>query len=214
MLFEDKISVNRDAFIAKVIDISAKLGIKPEWLMANMNSETGGTFDPSIVNKTTGATGLIQFIPKTATELGTTTAELAHMSNVDQLDWVYKYYYPFRNHINSYDDLYLIDFYPNADGKFAGTLDKPDDWQFPDSVYQQNKGIDTDGKGYITIADFKKFIYKNIPPEELDAINASTGVAITTKKFILRNPIPFIAVSAVLVGMGLYLMFGDKKRNK
>ena len=33
MLYEEKVKTNKDVFIAKVITISQKLGIEPEWLM-------------------------------------------------------------------------------------------------------------------------------------------------------------------------------------
>ena len=66
LIFEDKVTTNKSLFINKVILISQKLDIDPNWLMAVMNLETGGTFSPSIQNKSTGATGLIQFIPSTA----------------------------------------------------------------------------------------------------------------------------------------------------
>src|SRR6185295_13193264 len=134
-------TTNHDAFLQKVRSVAANLSINPDWLMAVMNSESG--FNPSIRNRSTGATGLIQILPSTAASLGTSVEELANMSNVEQMDWVEKYIYPYRNYINSFDDLYLITFYPNADGVFAGTLDKPAEWSFPAQVQQKNPGLDT-----------------------------------------------------------------------
>jgi hypothetical protein len=58
--------------------------------MAAMAFETGETFSPSIKNKASGATGLIQFMRSTAKGSGTTTAALAEMTAVDQLDFVEK----------------------------------------------------------------------------------------------------------------------------
>jgi hypothetical protein len=58
--------------------------------MAVMSFESG--FDPARVNSTSGATGLIQFLPSTAQALGTSTAQLAAMTAVEQLDWVEKYF--------------------------------------------------------------------------------------------------------------------------
>ena len=122
ILFQDKIKFNGEAFFTKLKKIAADLGVQPDWIMAVMNSETGGTFNPQIVNKqkasTPGydgdgkqvksagipdsandferskyrATGLIQFMPKTAKNLGTSTQQLFKMSNVQQLDYVYKYF--------------------------------------------------------------------------------------------------------------------------
>ncbi len=39
----------------------------------------------------------------------------------------------------------------------------------------------------------------------------AVGYIEMTKKFIFRNPIPFIGISAALVGVGLYLVFSNSK---
>jgi soluble lytic murein transglycosylase-like protein len=92
MLYEEKVTTNKDAFIAKVITISQRLGIEPEWLMQVFVNESG--INHQAVNSVSGATGLIQFMPNTATALGTSVAALKAMTNVQQLDWVYKYLSP------------------------------------------------------------------------------------------------------------------------
>ncbi|MBX2881131.1 MAG: LysM peptidoglycan-binding domain-containing protein [Granulosicoccus sp.] len=79
------------AFISEVEAMAERLGAKPEHLLAVMSFETGGSFSPSERNFI-GATGLIQFIPSTARGLGTSTAELARMSPVEQLEFVEKYF--------------------------------------------------------------------------------------------------------------------------
>ncbi|MFK7854299.1 MAG: LysM peptidoglycan-binding domain-containing protein [Granulosicoccus sp.] len=79
------------AFIEEVEAIAARLGAQPEHLLAVMSFETGGSFSPSETNFI-GATGLIQFIPSTARGLGTSTAQLARMSAVEQLEFVEKYF--------------------------------------------------------------------------------------------------------------------------
>ncbi len=200
LIFENKITTNHDAFIQKVNDISAKLDINPNWLMAVMNSETGGTFSPSSRNSASGAVGLIQILPSTAIDLGTTVEQLRNMSNVQQLDYVYKYFYPYRNYINKFEDLYIITFYPNADGKFASTLSKPDSWEFPLVVQNQNPGIDT-------IADFKQFIYSKIPADQLASINQLPGILTSSKKFMVRNAALIFMVS---LATGL-VIYGVKK---
>ena len=53
-------------FIKEVEKIAERLKTKPEYLLAAMSFETGGTFDPAKRNGI-GATGLIQFIKPTAT---------------------------------------------------------------------------------------------------------------------------------------------------
>ena len=58
------------AFKAKIVTISNNLGCDPSHLTSAIAFETGESFSPSIRNKASGATGLIQFMPKTAKALG------------------------------------------------------------------------------------------------------------------------------------------------
>jgi peptidoglycan hydrolase-like protein with peptidoglycan-binding domain len=83
-------------FIKGVEAMAGRLGAKPEHILAAMSFETGGTFDPKITNSI-GATGLIQFLPSTAKELGTTTDKLRNMSSVEQLKYVEKYLEQHKN---------------------------------------------------------------------------------------------------------------------
>lgn len=162
LLFQNNIKGgNVESFKKKVIEISDELSINPNWLMAVMNSESG--LDSNSVNPYSGAIGLIQFLPRTADSLNITKYELAEMSNVQQLEYVRRYLLPYKPYIDSYSDLYLTVFYPNADGVFAGTLSKPDEWQFPERVYENNKNIDVTNDNKLTIYDFKIWAMKNIP---------------------------------------------------
>ena len=61
-------------FKRKVIEISAVLGVDPNFLMAAMAFETTRTFSPSIQKPSSRRLGLIQFMPKTAKSLGTSTS--------------------------------------------------------------------------------------------------------------------------------------------
>ena len=77
----------------KIVEIAKDLGVNPNYLMAAMSFETGGTFSPAIRSFSgSGATGLIQFMGPTARSLGTTTTALAKMSPEEQLDYVKKYF--------------------------------------------------------------------------------------------------------------------------
>ena len=89
LIYEDKILANRPEFISEVKRYSKELGINPNWLMAVMEFESG--LNPQAVNSVSGATGLIQFLPSTASGLGTSTWSLAMMGGVEQLYYVYKY---------------------------------------------------------------------------------------------------------------------------
>jgi len=175
--------------------------------MALFNSESN--LSSSITN-CSGCVGLIQFCPdvsggKTKTIQGKKIDLnwLKSIGMVKQLDYVYMYFYPFKNYIASYDDLYLINFYPNAGGKFAGTLDKGENWVFPFSqkTYLVNKGIDTNEDGKITIADFRKFIYKKIPDSAKKYFENNwfkEKLKISTN-YLNRNKFVFISVATVTV---------------
>ena len=164
LIFIEKVTQNQTEFAQKVKQISRDLNINPNWLMAVMNSES--KLQPNIFNYAgSGAVGLIQFMPSTARDLGTTTTQLAQMSNIEQLDWVKKYIeMQIRNFkidkIRDYDDMYLIVFYPKAIGE-------SNDWSFPSYVYSQNAGMDMNKDGIITISDFKQFVRKKIPADKL-----------------------------------------------
>ena len=115
MIFDTYIVENKEAFLSKVQQIASNLGIKPDWLMAVMAFESG--IDSKKVNSESGATGLIQFMPSTATGMGTSTAALKAMTNVQQLDFVYKYLAPYKAKMKTYTDVYMTVFYPAAIGK-------------------------------------------------------------------------------------------------
>lgn len=92
-------------FIKGVEKMAERLETKPEYILAAMSFETGGTFNPSIQNPI-GATGLIQFLKNTAIGLGTTTAELKNMTPVEQLEYVEKYFKPYKGKISSLEAVY------------------------------------------------------------------------------------------------------------
>src|SRR5581483_3120054 len=58
---------NGPEFVAKAKQVAANIGVSPESLFAMMQNESG--MSSSIVNKGSGATGLIQFMPATARAL-------------------------------------------------------------------------------------------------------------------------------------------------
>lgn len=124
----------------------------PNDLMACMAWETGEKFTASVKNMAgSGATGLIQFMPTTARDLGTTTAKLAAMTAEDQLNFVYKYFaaaIKLRGPILSLEDMYMAILWPAAVGK-------PNSYVLFDeakqaTAYRQNAGLDTDKDGKVT----------------------------------------------------------------
>lgn len=98
------------------IDIVAHLlNIKPIWLENVMWIES--RLNPQAVNKVSGATGLIQFMPATARALGTTTEELRAMDFAEQMQYVYLYLKPYAGKMQSQVDVYLAVFFPSAIAK-------------------------------------------------------------------------------------------------
>ena len=187
LLFENLVKSNKEAFKLKVIDISNKLGANPNWLMWVMRSESGlnaQAQNTKYLVQGQPATGLIQFVKSTAEYLGTSIPALYNMSNVDQLDYVYKYFKPYAGRIKSIYDVYLIIFFPIA-------LGKPDSWEFqtknlkPQTVAKSNPIFDLNKDGIITVAEFKKYIDKKITPEQRPFIFTSTGSAMVGIVFLL-----------------------------
>ena len=136
-------------FRRKAVAVAQRLGLDPSTLMAVMAFETGRRFHPATVNRRSGATGLIQFMPKTAEALGTSTRALAAMSAVRQLDFVEKYLIPSAGKMTDLPSAYMAVLWPVAVRKplshvlfAAGT-----------AAYEQNRGLDADKDGKVTKAE-------------------------------------------------------------
>lgn len=120
-----------------------------DWLMSCIAFESGETFRSDIRNAAgSGATGLIQFMPKTAIGLGTTTTKLAAMTAEDQINFVYRYFLPYKGRLKNLGDMYMAILWPAGIGK-------ADDWKLwcktsREITYSQNQGLDVDKDGCIT----------------------------------------------------------------
>lgn len=137
------------AFKDKVIAICGQLGCDPSFLMAAMAFETGESFSPLVRNKVSGATGLIQFMERTAQGLGTSTAALAAMTAENQLDMVEKYFRPHRNKLRTLSDVYMAILWPAA-------VSRPEAhvlFTRPTKAYEQNAGLDANKDGVVTKAE-------------------------------------------------------------
>jgi len=154
MILTNYIYENRQLFIEKMKQISYDLGIPADWLMAVMYKESG--LNHRAVNRHTGATGLIQFMPSTAESLGTSVYALRNMSNIEQLDYVKKYYWPLRYKIKSYADAYLAVFFPAA-------MAKDDDFVLStsqlaaDTIARQNSALDYNKDDKLTKAEIERW---------------------------------------------------------
>jgi hypothetical protein len=189
MWFQEKVSVQ---FAEKVKAIAQRLGMVPDFIMAVMDLETGGTFSPSIKNPLSTATGLIQFMAATANALGTTTANLAKMSAVDQLDYVERYFQGvIKQHgpLQTLENTYLAVFYPVA---IKWALSKT----FPVSVYNVNKGFDINKDATITKQEVSDKLYAHVKKKGYDV-----------EKEIIRDlSIYLIVGSIVIAGVTAYVV--------
>lgn len=133
---------------SRLVDLAYKLGVKPAWLANVIQFES--RWDHTIVNAGSGATGLIQFMPSTATAMGTTTASLRGMTMAQQFDYVERYFLGPKPHgsfvgrLKSQLDVFMAVFYPSAIGKGAS-------YAFSTLVQKANPGIATAGD-YMTKA--------------------------------------------------------------
>jgi len=151
-------------FARALIDMAQKLGLNPNYILGVMSNESG--LRPSIVNPQGGATGLIQFMPATAKGLGTTVEMLRQMSGVQQLEYVRRYFAPYIQRIRPGvpGDYYMAVFMPAFVGAPATTvLGEQGSSELiggvtKGKIYDQNKGLDTDKDGKITVADVTRKI--------------------------------------------------------
>lgn len=145
-------------FRQRVIDISATLRCDPSYLMACMAFETGRTFRADIRNAAgSGATGLIQFMPSTAVDLGTTVDQLASLPPEEQLFFVYKYLKPYTGRLLTLADLYMAILMPSAIGN---PEDSPIITDNRRREYVQNKGLDLNQDGNITKAEAASLVQR------------------------------------------------------
>ena len=153
----DVATIQDPDFNKKLDKVASALGVKSSDLLAVMKQESG--VNPSAQNGTSGATGLIQFMPDTARRLGTTAAELRQMTGVEQLDYVYKYFKMTGVGNGTLGDLYMAVFMP----KYIGydddfVLGQSGASGFSGKVYAQNRGLDRNRDGAITVADVKQSV--------------------------------------------------------
>lgn len=148
-------------FEQKVREVSQKLTVPPEWLMAVMYSES--RFNAAAENfRGSGAVGLIQFMPATAKDMGISTQKLGKMTHEAQLEWVYQYMNMYREKYGDYQslaDFYLAILYPKARNQEACYVL----YANPSKAYKQNIGLDEDKDGRVTVGDIDKRMKRLYP---------------------------------------------------
>lgn len=170
-------------FWSQFVQMCGRLGANPEDLARVINSESG--FDSRATNIQGGhvvAKGLNQFIESTAKSLGMSDVEWDNYENTspeEQLKYVEKY---FRNvgkatgqdgKWASATQLYVANFAP----KYVQQASNPNAVLYSSDTntkeYEQNKGLDRDGKGHITAGDLARSVQGKLPPHIVQAINAA-----------------------------------------
>lgn len=141
-------------FRARAVAIATGLGCDPSHLMACMAFETGRTFSASIRNRSSGATGLIQFMPSTALNLGTTVDELAAMTAEDQLSYVNAYFLPYRGALHSLADVYMAILWPQAVSADDGAVI----FAAGSQAYLGNRGLDLNHDNAVTKGEAASFV--------------------------------------------------------
>ncbi|WP_294246114.1 M23 family metallopeptidase [uncultured Chryseobacterium sp.] len=109
----------------RIIEIAYRLGSKPDYLTSAMALETGGTFDPKLINSK-GYTGLIQIGKDAAADINRRkktnitsgkNGNLKNMTKFEQLIYVEYYLEPYKGKLNTLADFYLAILMPVDCGK-------------------------------------------------------------------------------------------------
>lgn len=155
-------------FADKVEEIAQSLEVPAEWLMAAMYTES--KFNHKAVNhKGSGAVGLIQWMPATAKDLGTSSKELLAMTALEQLEYMHAYLQRVRKShgdFHSLTEFYLAILYPKAISQdYCYTL-----FAKPTRAYRQNAGLDENKDGRITVSDIDKRMQRIFPTAYLAAV--------------------------------------------
>jgi hypothetical protein len=163
-------------FASSIESLGNDLGVDPMYLANTMYAES--TLNPSEKNKAgSKAMGLIQFMPKTAANLGTTTDELSRMTPVEQMEYVRRYFSadnlgagrlralrndPSQHNVN------MAVFLPSMIGK-------PVDTQIPQGYWEQNGSIRTPSD-YTRFAEKRvnAYIQSNPADTQADTVDTQT----------------------------------------
>lgn len=127
---------------ARLIMLARRVGTKPQYIANVINFES--RWDPAIVNKASGATGLIQFTSPTAKGLGTSKDDLAKMNVAQQFTYVEKYFLALNKKLPTQIDVFMAVFYPKAIGKSPDwIIGSERDAAYREKFQAQNPGIKT-----------------------------------------------------------------------
>lgn len=171
------------AHLEKVFDVSQKLKIDVNWLLAVMYFETAKTFSPQKTNSI-GSVGLIQFTHDVGTpnqkRINGKVYSLGYIRSLtflQQMDLVYDYYKPYIGKMSNFLDVYLVTFFPAA-------LSKSDSFVLKTSslsaslIAKQNPIFDSNKDGQITRSEIKDFFKKWYTPKIFESIQKGIDLKI------------------------------------
>jgi hypothetical protein len=184
------------AQIAEFIGAMQAAGLDPTNVAAVIEFETGGSWSPSqhgpkAFSDSPGyAVGLIQFAPKTAQQLGTSSSALEAMSFEQQLPYIVRYFK--RNgpaKLRRPVDYYASVFWPAAIGTDDGYVIAKEG----SKVYDANNGLDRDKNGEITTADLARVM--------TDILSRASA-----KGYLEITPVMPSKGRAIIMGVGLVII--------
>lgn len=153
----NKHSGNANAFFTALDAMAKRLGFPVEWVCDVIYIESG--FQPAIKNPNSSASGLIQFMEATAKGLGTTTAAIRSMTNIQQIPLIERYFngqMARAGKPKDWFDTYCLVFYPVW-------VKASDTATLSNAAYAANSYIDLNKDGKITKAEFRAWASKKIP---------------------------------------------------
>jgi hypothetical protein len=163
-------------FAASIESLGNDLGVDPMYLANTMYAES--RLDPSVKNMAgSGATGLIQFMPQIAANLGTTTDELSRMTPVEQMEYVRRYFSADNLGAGRLRDLQNDPSQHNVNMAvfLPSMIGKPVDTQIPQKYFRQNGSIRTPAD-YTRSAEERvnAYIQSNPVDTQPDPVDAQT----------------------------------------
>lgn len=205
MIFENLIrSEVRAEVVARFHTLARFIGCSADDIAVVVKGES--SFNLKAFNASGGASGWFQWMPATAADLGTTTAQIRNMTELQQLDLYEKYIrrLGLQGKIRNVLDLYLANFFPAAVGKpltfLIADKDGKTDTRITDTawlkkVYSQNAGLDQNKDSRITVSDILAWCQRIFP--EADFSKTS-------------NQVPFFGSPS----SSSFLSGGDGKKSK